>query len=173
MSIRCLDLPFSVWAQLEEAESIRELRHSHGTWEILLVCVDEDGCVFEAFIVCESLKDLSCLSDSIAVSAVDYEDETLSVLEVVLPESPESILTADVPAAELEVLVSYSLSIESNRWNGVDCLVELEFVQDGRFASCVESKEEKLNWGLLVEASVDASKHVGECLSHFTYELFE
>ena len=49
---------------------------------------------------------------SLAVVAVDDEDEALSVLEVVAPQRSDLVLAADIPHREADVLVLDRLHVE-------------------------------------------------------------
>ena len=53
------------------------------------------------------------LGDSLPVVGVDDEDEALRVLEVVAPQRPDLVLTADVPHGEADVLVLDGLDVEA------------------------------------------------------------
>lgn len=72
-------------------------------------------------------------------SAPRLQPTHLCVLEVVAPQWPDLVLTADVPHREANVFVFYGLDVEADGWNGGDDLAELEFVEDCRFASRIET----------------------------------
>ena len=64
-------------------------------------------------------------------------------MEIVLPKRPYFVLPADVPHGEGDVLYRRDrLNIEADCRNGGDRFVELELVEDGRFAGCVEAQHE-------------------------------
>jgi len=59
------------------------------------------------------LQLFSRLDNTIAVIAIDNEDNTLSVLEVVSPQRPNLVLPTNIPNGELDVLVFNSFDIET------------------------------------------------------------
>jgi hypothetical protein len=79
------------------------------------------------------------LDHALAIIRVDDKDETLGVLEVVAPQRPDLVLTADVPHREADVFVFHSLDVEANCRNGRDNLAELEFVENCRFTGRIET----------------------------------
>lgn len=86
-------------------------RNTNG--QILLVGEDQKKCIPQFILVQHTLQLLACLGDTISVVAVDHENNTLSVLEVVPPERPDLVLTSDIPYGELNVLVLYSFDVEA------------------------------------------------------------
>ena len=150
-----LNVPFDIISELGESKFICQFWNSQSSWKILLVGVDEDGCILQVFISSESVESFSGLSDAITICTVNDEDETLRVVEVVLPECSQSVLTTDIPAVELEILVGELLNIEANCWNCLNCFVELQLVEDCGLACGVETEHQHLDWCLLIEAVVD------------------
>ncbi len=63
------------------------------------------------------------LVNSGTVIAVDDEDETLRAGEVVPPQRPDLVLSADVPYVEFDVLVGYGLDVEADGRDGGYVLV--------------------------------------------------
>lgn len=58
------------------------------------------------------------------------------------PERADLVLSTDVPHVELDVFVREGLDVEPDSWDGCHGLVELEFVEDGRFACGIEAEHE-------------------------------
>ncbi len=85
--------------------------------KILLVSEDEEDSVPQLVLVEHALELLPGLDNTIAIVAIDDEDDTLGVLEVVSPERTDLVLTADVPHGELDVLVLDRLDVEA--WESV------------------------------------------------------
>jgi hypothetical protein len=81
--------------------------------QILLVGEDEEQSVPELVLVQHALKFLSGLDDTVTVVAVNHEDDTLGVLEIVSPQRTDLVLTTDIPHGELNVLVLNRLNVET------------------------------------------------------------
>lgn len=81
--------------------------------QILLVGEDQEDGVPELVLVQHALQFLPGLDNTIAIVAVDDEDDTLGVLEVVSPERSDLVLPTDIPHGELDVLVLDGLDVES------------------------------------------------------------
>ena len=86
-----------------------------------------------------SLQLILGFGDSLPVIGVHNVDETLRVLEIMPPEWPDLILTADIPDGEADVLVFHGLNVEANGGNGRDDLTQLELVENGCLASSIET----------------------------------
>lgn len=104
---------------------------------------------------------LTCLDYTVTIVAVDNEDDTLRVLEVMPPQGADLVLSTDIPHCELDVLVLDSLNVEAcsdgsvslfeaiGEFSGVSKhtdggdrrhdFAQLELVQDGGFASRVQT----------------------------------
>lgn len=96
-----------------QAELVSDLSSVHGVGQILLVGKDEEKSVPELVLVQHALELLAGLDNTIAIVAVDDEDDTLGVLEVVSPQWADFVLASDVPHGELDVLVLDSLDVEA------------------------------------------------------------
>jgi hypothetical protein len=96
-----------------QAQLIRDLGGIHGIGQILLVGEDEEQRIPQLVFVEHALQLLAGLDDTVAVVAVDDEDDALRVLEVVSPERADLVLAADVPDGELDVLVFDCLDVEA------------------------------------------------------------
>ena len=81
--------------------------------QILLVGKDQENGIAELILVKHALKLLAGLNDTVAIVAVDDEDDTLGVLEVVPPQRTNLVLTADIPNGELDVLILDRLHVEA------------------------------------------------------------
>lgn len=81
--------------------------------QILLVGEHQEESVSQLVLVEHSLELLAGLDNTVAIVAVDDEDDTLGVLEVMPPERTDLVLTADIPHGELDVLVLDSLDVET------------------------------------------------------------
>jgi hypothetical protein len=92
-------------------------RKTHG--QILLVGEDEQHGVPQLVLVQHALQLLAGLDDTVAIVAVDDEDDALGVLEVVPPQRADLVLPADIPHCELDVLVLDRLDIEAWRVLGM------------------------------------------------------
>lgn len=83
--------------------------------QILLVGKDQKDSIAELILVEHALKLFASLNNTVAIVAVDDEDDTLGVLEVVPPQRTDLVLTTDIPHGELDVLVLDSLNVEALR----------------------------------------------------------
>ncbi len=81
--------------------------------KILLVGKDQEDGVAELILVEHALEFLASLDDTVTIVAVDDEDDSLGVLEVVSPEGTDLVLTTDIPDGELNVLVLDGLDVET------------------------------------------------------------
>ena len=91
---------------MEEIETYRQ---------ILLVGEDQEESISQLVLVEHALQFLTGLDDTVTIVAVDDEDDTLGVLEVMSPEGTDLVLTTDIPDGELDVLVLDSLDVETCR----------------------------------------------------------
>lgn len=80
--------------------------------QILLVGKDQEGSIAKLVLVQHALELLASLNNTIAIVAVDNEDDTLGVLEVMPPQRTDLVLTTDIPHGEGDVLVLDSLDVE-------------------------------------------------------------
>jgi hypothetical protein len=90
----------------------------------LLVGEDQEESISEFILVQHSLQLLSGFNNTISVIAVNHEDDTLSVLEVMSPQRSDFVLSTHIPNSELDVLVLYSLNIEADGGDSGDNLSE-------------------------------------------------
>ena len=87
------------------------IRHAYG--QILLVGEDQEHGIPELVLVQHALELLTGLDNTIAIVAVNDEDDTLGVLEVMPPERADLVLASDIPHGELDVLVLDGLDVEA------------------------------------------------------------
>lgn len=81
--------------------------------QILLVGKDKEKSIPELVLVQHALELLTRLNNTVAIVAVNDEDDTLGVLEVMPPQRADLVLTADIPHGELDVLVLDSFDVET------------------------------------------------------------
>lgn len=96
-----------------QAQLIRDLSGVHRIRQILLVREHEQQRIPQLVLVQHPLQLLAGLDDTVAIVAVDDEDDALGVLEVVSPERADLVLPAHVPDGELDVLVLDCFDIET------------------------------------------------------------
>lgn len=92
---------------------IRRLARGVAYGQILLVGKDQEEGIAEFVLVQHALELLARLDHTVAVVAVDDEDDTLCVLEVMPPQRTDLVLAADIPHGELDVLVLDRLDVET------------------------------------------------------------
>ena len=83
----------------------------------MFVGKDQQESIAQLVFVQHPLQLLTCLNNTISIIAVDDEDDTLSVLEVVSPQRSNLVLPTNVPHCELNVLVFDSFDVEAC-WEG-------------------------------------------------------
>ena len=88
--------------------------------QILLVGEDKEESVPQLVLVQHPLELLAGLNNTVAIVAVDDEDDTLGVLEVMPPERTDLVLTSDIPHGKGDVLVLDCLDVET--WQSVSAL---------------------------------------------------
>jgi hypothetical protein len=81
--------------------------------QILLVGEDQEESIAQLVLVQHALELLTRLNNTVAIVAVNDEDDTLGVLEVMPPERTDLVLTADIPHGERDVLVLDGLDVET------------------------------------------------------------
>lgn len=79
----------------------------------MLVGEDQEVGVPELVLVQHALQLLAGLDDTVTIVAVDDEDDTLGVLEVVPPQRSDLVLSTDIPHGEGDVLVLDRLDVEA------------------------------------------------------------
>lgn len=101
-------LPQAVQTQL-----VRNLSRVHRVRQILLVGENQQERISQLVLVQHALQLLAGLNDTVTVVAVDDEDDTLRVLEVVPPQRSDLVLSTNIPDRELDVLVLDRLNVEA------------------------------------------------------------
>lgn len=81
--------------------------------KILLVGKDQKNSLTQLILIEHALKFLTGLNDTVTIVAVDDEDDTLGILEVMSPQRTNLVLTTNVPHGELNVLVLDGLDVEA------------------------------------------------------------
>ena len=84
----------------------------------MLVSKNKEKSITEFILVQHALQLFPSLDNTIAIVAIDDEDNTLSVLEVMSPERTDLVLTTDIPHGKLNVLVFDSLDVETFTTDG-------------------------------------------------------
>lgn len=82
-------------------------------WQILFVCEDQKNSIPELILVQHTLQFLSGLDNTVTIVAINNEDDTLCVLEVMSPQGSNLVLSTNIPYRELNVLVFDSLDVET------------------------------------------------------------
>jgi hypothetical protein len=86
-------------------------------WKILFVGKYQQNGISELVLVQHTLQLLPRLDNTITIVAVDNENDTLGVLEVMSPQRANLILSSNIPYCELNILVLNSLDIETYDMN--------------------------------------------------------
>ena len=107
----------STLPQTVQAQLIRNLGGIHGIRQILLVRKNKQQRIPEFVLVEHPLQLLAGLNNTVAIVAVDDEDDALRVLEVVAPQRADLVLAADVPDRELDVLVLDRFDVEAYHYH--------------------------------------------------------
>lgn len=94
-----LDVPSSIPHGVKP-ELIRDFGGIHCVWQILFVGEDEENGISEFVLVQHTIQLLASLTNSLPIVAIDHEDQSLGVGEVVSPERSDLVLTTDVPDSE-------------------------------------------------------------------------
>jgi hypothetical protein len=82
----------------------------------------------------------------ILVSGVDYVDDAILILEVVLPETPDGELAADVPDHHLLALDVDLLHVKAVGGGCLHQLVEFHLVEDCGFAGVVDPRHQNTHF---------------------------
>jgi len=136
-----LDVPGAL-SEAVEAKLVGNLGSVHCVGQILLIGENQKESVPEFVLVQHALELLTCLYNTIAIVAVNDEDDTLGVLEVMPPQRSDLVLTADIPHGELDVLVLNRLNVESDGRDSGDNFTKLELVQNGGLSGSVKTDHE-------------------------------
>ena len=96
-----------------QTQLVRNLSRVHRVRQILLVGEDQQERISQLVLVQHALQLFAGLNDTVTVIAVDDEDDTLGVLEVVPPQRSDLVLSTNIPDRELDVLVLDRLNVEA------------------------------------------------------------
>ena len=83
------------------------------------------------------------LLNSLSVAGVYDVDETMSVLQVASPETPESFATADIPNSQVESRMFDSLYVKADCRNDIIDFTMLKLVKNASFANPVETEHQE------------------------------
>jgi len=136
-----LDVPGTL-SEAVKTKLVGDLSGVHGVRQILLVGKDKEESVPQLILVQHALELLTRLNNTVAIVAVDDEDDTLGVLEVMPPQRTDLVLTTDIPHGELDVLVLDSLDVETDGRDGGDDFTELELVENRGLSGSVKTDHE-------------------------------
>ena len=75
------------------------------------------------------------------VSAVNHENNRVSVCIVGIPGGSQVLLTAEIPYLKAQILVLHFFNITSNRWLGHDYFIEGQLVQNSGLACIVHAND--------------------------------
>ena len=134
-----------------QTKLVSHLWSCHGTLDVLFVCVNEDNCVLQLFVVYHFVQLLSSVIDSVSVVGINNEDDALGVGVVMSPQLSDLVLTTDVPNVERDVFVAHLLHVETNCGDWCDYLTKLELVENSSFSCCVQADHEN--------SHLDVSEH--------------
>jgi hypothetical protein len=87
--------------------------------QILLVGENQEKGVPQLVLVQHTLQLLASLGNTVTIVAVDDEDDTLSVLEVMSPQGTDLVLATDIPHGELDVAVLDGFDVKALRANSL------------------------------------------------------
>ena len=104
-----------------QAKLVGDLSSVHGVGQILLVGEDQEESVSEFVLIEHALELLASLNNTVTIVAVDDEDDTLGVLEVMSPQRADLVLSTDIPYGEGDVLVLDGLDVETCADVSLDC----------------------------------------------------
>jgi len=156
-----LDVPGTL-SQAVEAQLICDFSGVHGIGQILFVGENQKNGVSELILVQHTLQFFSGLDNTVAIVAINDEDDTLGVLEVMSPQGSDLILSTNIPYGELDVLVLDRLHVEANRGDGGHNLSKLQLVQNRGFSSSVQTDHQDSHLLLSPEPIED----LGKCETH-------
>lgn len=155
--------------------------------QILLVGEDQEDSVSQLILIQHALELFTSLDNTITIVAVDDEDDTLGVLEVMSPQGTDLVLATDIPHGELNVLVLHGLNVEAlgewsvketrRQWrmarggahtdggDGCDDFAELQLVEDGGLSGGVQTNHQDSHLLLApepVEQLRECETHLGD-----------
>jgi hypothetical protein len=81
----------------------------------LLVSENQKNGISKLILIQHALQFLPGLNNTVTIIAVNDEDDTLGILEVMSPQRSDLVLSTNIPYGELNVLVFDSLNVETLR----------------------------------------------------------
>jgi hypothetical protein len=111
-SLSVISAAFIAFCYMINTTKLQSKRGIKTYGQILLVGKDQKNGIPELILVEHALQFLTGLDNTVTIVAVNNEDDTLGILEVVSPEGTDLVLTTDIPHGELNVLVLDSLNVE-------------------------------------------------------------
>jgi len=156
-----LNVP-STLSQTVETQLVCDLGGVHGVWQILLVGENQQNGIPQLILVQHALQLLSGLNNTITIVAINNEDDTLGVLEVMSPERSDLVLSTDIPHCELNVLVLDGLDIETDSGDCGNDLAKLQLIQNGCLSCSIQTDHQ--NSHLLF--APELVEELGECKTH-------
>nr|POF11644.1 hypothetical protein CFP56_44482 [Quercus suber] len=108
---------------------------------ILLVREHQQQSVLHLAVLDDALQLVLGLVHAVAVIRVDDEDQALRAGEVMSPQRPDLVLSADVPDVEFGIFVRDALDVEADGRDGRHVGIEFELVQD-----CCKKGKRKGEW---------------------------
>jgi hypothetical protein len=79
----------------------------------LLVGENQKNGISKLILIQHALQFLPGLDNTVTIIAINDEDDTLGVLEVMSPQRSDLVLSTNIPYSELNVLVFDSLNVEA------------------------------------------------------------
>jgi len=79
----------------------------------LLVCENKEEGISKLILVEHALQLFPSLDNSVTIVAVNDEDDTLSILEIMSPQRTDLVLSTNIPDSELNVLIFDGLDIKA------------------------------------------------------------
>jgi hypothetical protein len=134
--------------------------------QILLVGENEEKGVTEFVLIEHALQLLTSLDYTVAIVAVDDEDDTLGVLEVMPPQRTDLILSSDIPNSELDVLVLDRLDVEAWPSNiSISALIELG--GEGKRTDCGDGGDDFTEFQFIQNGGLSGSIKTDHQNTHF------
>eukprot|EP00437_Effrenium_voratum_P015696 CAMPEP_0181449270 /NCGR_PEP_ID=MMETSP1110-20121109/27570_1 /TAXON_ID=174948 /ORGANISM="Symbiodinium sp., Strain CCMP421" /LENGTH=119 /DNA_ID=CAMNT_0023573447 /DNA_START=310 /DNA_END=669 /DNA_ORIENTATION=- len=93
----------------------------------------------------ESLEGFAGCWKPFMICTIQHKDQGIATLVVVPPEVSELLLAAHVPNAQAEVAVLDCFHIEADGRDGRENLSNLQLVQDGSLASCIQAQHQDID----------------------------
>lgn len=81
--------------------------------QILLVGEDQEQSISQFILIQHTLQFLASLDHTIAIVAINHEDDALGVLEIMPPQRSNLVLSSYIPHCELDVLIFDRLNVKA------------------------------------------------------------